>query len=386
MTTTKEANESSTRDVAREFGKDAATIIYEREPFNSSPPLAMLRHSFITPTPLFYVRNHAPVPQLEAETFKLSIEGEVERSLQISLAELKERFPSHTVTATLQCAGNRRDGMMRVAVIKGEVPWGAEALGTARWMGVRLADVLRYVGIRADGRHVQFLGADRVEKAGEVIGFGGSVPIEKAFGDEVLLAYEMNGESLTPVHGAPLRVVVPGYIGARSVKWLEQISVAPAPSPNYYQQKTYKVFPSHVTAANAHESEGIMLGALSINSCICSPGDGATIDAGRVQLEGYATAGGERVARVEVSRDAGKTWQVARLHEDGEQAEGEKIDSRWAWRFWTAELDLAAGNHKLVARAWDSAANTQPARAEEIWNFKGYMNNAWHEITIQVYG
>lgn len=358
------------------YGKHEQMIVHEREPFNAEPPPALLRESFVTPTGLFYVRNHAPVPNTLGEEFRLAVEGETERALTISVAELKERFAPASVTATLQCAGNRRNGMERVAHIPGEVPWASEAIGTARWTGVRLADVLQHTGATTDACHVSFLGADRVEKHGERFGFGGSVPMSKAMAGEVLLAYEMNGEPLTPVHGAPLRVVVPGYIGARSVKWLERISLTREPSDNYYQQKTYRVYPTALTAQIARPEDGIMLGALSINSSISSHADESEVEAGRVRLEGWAaTAGGEReIARVEISRDAGATWHTAQLHA--------ATNSQWAWRFWTMELDLAPGTHALAVRAWDSAANTQPATAAEIWNFKGYMNNAWHRITL----
>ena len=345
-------------------------------PWNGEPPADLLVESAVTPNELFYVRNHAPVPEIDPASFRLRVGGSVERELSLSLDELRRDFPEVDHQITLQCAGNRRDELIAVRPIPGEAPWGLTPLGNARWRGVPLSAVLRAAGVDEDREaHVAFLGLDEIVKEGETIGFGGSIPLARALrGDGVLLAYEMYGAPLEPVHGFPLRAVVPGYIGARSVKWLGSIEVRDEPSDNYYQARSYKLVPPHVGSEDADWSRGLMLGELSINSAICSPAPGAELPAGRVALRGYAMAGGERtVERVEVSADGGERWVTAE-HEPAPPG---------VWSLWRAELDLPAGEHELTCRAWDSAANTQPESVERIWNFKGYMNHAWHRVTVR---
>ena len=201
--------------------------------------------------------------------------------------------------------------------------------------------------------------------------FGGSIPLDKATRPEVLLAWGMNGEPLPPVHGGPLRLVVPGYIGARSVKWLERIELRSEPWPGYFQHVVYRLVPEDETPG---PGVGMPLGLVALNSAILSPGDGATVAAGAVTVRGYAFAGGERhVARVDVSTDGGAAWSQADLLEDL---------GRWAWRQWQITLELAAGDHEILVRAWDSSAATQPEHAATLWNPKGYVNNACPRIRV----
>jgi sulfite oxidase len=242
---------------------------------------------------------------------------------------------------------------------------------------VRLSDVLMAAGVNAeDDLHVEFVGLDDVERHGKQFNFGGSVPIEKAFNREVLLAYEMNGEPLPPIHGFPLRVVVPGYIGARSVKWLSEIRVRRGPSENYFQDHAYRLFAPDVNAENVKWETGLMLGQMQLNSVICVPVPEGAAKAGEVTVRGYAIAGGARqVSRVEISADNGATWRQAELEGEGRP---------WTWRLWTARLKLLPGRHELAVRAVDSGANVQPSEMKQIWNFKGYMANAWHRQSIEV--
>jgi sulfite oxidase len=194
-------------------------------------------------------------------------------------------------------------------------------------------------------------------------------------GPEVLLAYEMNGALLPREHGLPLRVVAPGYIGARSVKWLSGITLQGAPSDNHYQAREYKLFPPSATEETADPSEGMMLDELQVNVAICEPGDGVRLTAGPVSVRGYAIAGGgRRVGRVDVSTDGGRAWAQTALREGA--------DDPWAWSLWEATLELGPGEHRIVARALDSSAATQPATAAEVWNFKGYANNSWHGVNV----
>lgn len=370
----------------RDTAKDPRFVSHSTDPWNGEPPPELLVRSPVTPAELFYVRNHAPVPEIDAGAYRLAVEGRVRRPLRLSLDDLRRDFPRVEVTATLQCAGNRRSGLAEVRPIPGEEPWGFGAIGNARWSGVALAAVLAAAGVdpgvdpEGDGDgHVAFLGLDRVTKGGETFGFGGSIPLAKALhrsggAPGAVLAWEMNGAPLPPEHGFPLRVVVPGYIGARSVKWLEAVEVRDTPSDNFYQARAYKLFPPHVGPGDADWSRGLTLGELSVTSAICRPTDGGRVAAGRVTVAGYAMAGGERtVERVEVSADGGGRWVVA---------EHERAPAG-AWSLWRAEVELGAGDHELVCRAWDSSANTQPEGAAALWNFKGYMNTAWHRVRLR---
>lgn len=353
-------------------GKNPNLLVHTQFPFNAGPPLHLLRQGYITPAPLFYVRSHGNVPQIDPDQHRLTITGLVQKPLRLSLADIRSLFPKHQVTATLQCAGNRRTELSAIAPTLGGVPWGAEAIGNAVWVGARLKDVLELAGVESDARHAAFTGLDHIER--HPGGFGGSVPIEKALTPDVLLAYEMNGEPLPPHHGFPLRVIAPGYIGARSVKWLSEISLQTEPSTNYYQAQTYKLYPPHITADTAHTTTGLSIGELSVNAAICHPHDGETVTAGTLSVQGYAmTSGGRHIARVDVSTDGGQCWATAHISNN---------TNTWAWCFWECDLDLKPGPYELIVRAWDSAANTQPESIAHVWNFQGYMNNAWHCINI----
>ncbi|MGH2524914.1 MAG: molybdopterin-dependent oxidoreductase, partial [Anaerolineales bacterium] len=202
------------------FGKHPDFLVRSASPYNGGPPLGLLREAFVTPNELFFVRNHGNVPRVDPAHYRLSIGGLVKRPRALSLDELRQNFPKRTLTATLQCAGNRREELIEVAPIPDELPWGEEAISNAAWAGAALRDVLGEgpAGIAPEARHVAFAGLDDVQRQGKTLGFGSSIPIEKALSLEVLLAYEMNGEPLPPAHGFPVRAIVPGYIGARSVK------------------------------------------------------------------------------------------------------------------------------------------------------------------------
>jgi len=351
------------------------TVVHEKEPFNAEPLPSVLDGQVVTPTDAFFSRNHGPIPHIDPQSWQLQVDGCVDHPLTLSLGELRRRFGQHTSTVTMQCAGNRRDGLMKVREIPGEHPWSRCAIGTASWTGASLARVLAAAGVQSDARHVAFQAPDVSEDANPAQPYGSSVPISKALGGDVLLAWEMNGQPLTPVHGAPLRVVVPGYIGARSVKWVEKITAQAEPSANYYQATAYHVLPATAVPVSSGQEQGISLGPVGLNCEILRPGDGDAVPAGTVMVSGYAYVGGDRtVVRVDVSADAGRTWQQASL---GDQA------GPWIWRLWQLELDVPRGPLELVARAWDDTGATQPESAEHVWNPKGYANNSWARVQVR---
>jgi sulfite oxidase len=358
------------------YGKHPDFLVRVEHPFNGGAPPALAVQNVITPNDLFFVRSHADVPQVDPLAYRLTIDGLVRQPLTLTLDDLHQ-FSRRTLVAALQCAGNRRVEMEQVAPIPDEIIWGIEAVSNAEWSGVSLGDVLRAAGVdeRAGGLQVAFEGLDQNEKDGERFPFGGSIPVDKALRPEVLLADTMNGAPLPLAHGFPLRVVVPGYIGARSVKWVTRITVQAQPSDNYYQARAYKLFPSDVHKDSVDWAQGMMLGELPVNALIVQPEDGAVLRAGEIVVRGHALTGGRQVERVDLSCDGGTTWRQAAFLSDS---------TPWGWRLWEARLLLTPGQHLLMVRAWDSAAQTQPERVDTIWNFKGYMNNAVHRIQVNV--
>jgi sulfite oxidase len=349
-------------------------ILRTSEPLNAETPLSLLAQSWITPQEHFFIRTHGDVPDIDPAAHRLKVGGLVAKPLELSLEALRQNFPIHRTSAALLCAGNRREELNVVDAVAG-TNWNQGAVGNAEWTGVRLADILARAGVASGDLHVIFSAADAVKVRGVETGFGASIPLAKAMSSEVLVAFAMNGEALTPEHGFPLRTVVPGYIGARSVKWLIGIEVSAEPSDNYFQQNDYKLLPVGMHADEAEPGVGVMLGELPVNSAVLTPYDGAELKRGANIVRGYAVAGsGRTVGRVDISANGGKTWQKAELEGSG----------AWTWTLWKAELDLPPGQTELVVRAWDSAAQTQPERLETVWNVKGYMNNAWHRISVAV--
>ena len=350
-------------------------IVHSKEPYNAEPPLDRLRSAFITAQADFYVRSHGNIPQLDADKHRLVVDGLVERPLDMSMAELRSRFPHRTVTAVMQCAGNRRADLLQVAVVSGD-PWAPGAIGNAEWTGVALGDVLQAAGVAGPmSYHVAFASCDEIEMEGEGrFLYGASIPMTKAMSPEVILAFAMNGEDLAPAHGFPIRVVVPGFAGVRSPKWLSRITVQEQPSDNHMQQRDYKMHPAAVTAETVDWTKGITINDMPINAAICEPSPRASLKAGVTRIRGYAVATAREIVRVDVSCDGGRSWNLAELEES----------SPWSWTFWRASLDLPKGEHELAVRAWDSAGQTQPAAPDDTWNFKGYLSAAWHRVRVSV--
>ncbi|MCY0389516.1 sulfite oxidase [Robbsia sp. Bb-Pol-6] len=349
-------------------------IVHSANPYNAEPRLGFLRTWKLTPADVFYVRSHGDIPRPEIASFRVSVGGRVRAPLTFSLAQLRGDFTRHTVEAVLQCAGNRRSDLQAVKPVAGD-PWAGGAIGNATWSGVMLADVLRAAGAECDpALHVAFDSLDDCHVEGHAFRYGVSIPMSKANSAEVLLAYDMNGAPLTAEHGAPLRAIVPGYAGVRSAKWLTAITVQESPSTCYIQSQDYKLFPPDATPDTANPAQGMTINDMPLNSVICEPADRAVLAAGKTTLRGWAIATARGVARVDVSINGGRDWSQARLEHDA--------GSPWSWTLWEHEVEIPAGNHRLAVRAWDSAGQTQPADADDTWNYKGYLCASWHRIDI----
>ncbi|XP_041672407.1 sulfite oxidase, mitochondrial [Cheilinus undulatus] len=373
-----------------------AMRINSLKPFNAEPPPEILSDSYITPSAIFFKRNHLPVPQVDPESYQLQVEveGQSEGGLSLSLKDLKTKFQKHTITATLQCAGNRRSEMNKVKQVKG-LNWGIAAISNATWSGARLRDVLMAAGYRSNMsqkmRHVQFEGLDK-----DVTGttYGASIPLNKALSEEgdVLLAYEMNGEDLPADHGYPVRVIVPGTVGARNVKWLGKIIVSAEESSSHWQQNDYKGFSPGTDWDTVDFKSAPAIQELPIQSAITTPADGTVVDRSseEVTVKGYAWSGGGReVVRVDVSVDGGKTWQVAQLRnsEKGQEPQPSPPPGRaWAWKLWevTAPLPPEAQEIEIVCKAVDNSYNMQPDTVPPIWNLRGVLSNAWHRVKVKI--
>jgi sulfite oxidase len=358
------------------WGKRPDMIVRDQSPFNAEPPAAALAGGEITPVDAFYSRNHGPFPDIAPEDWRLRVDGMVDKPLTLTYDELTSEFAAHSVVATLACAGNRRAELLAVRPIPGKDPWAHGAISTAEWRGARLADVLDAAGVHHDdGLHAAFSAPDVAPEAVPVQSYGSSIPLSKAMSPEVLLVWEMNSEPLPRVHGGPVRVVVPGYIGARSVKWVTAIRVQPVPSENYFQASDYRILPPETDPDGAAPGEGISLSSLPLNCDILVPDDGAEIPAGPLMtIRGWALAGdGRGIGRVDVSLDGGDTWR---------QADVEPASSRWAWWLWSVTVEVQPGPMSLTARAWDDTGVTQPESPAPLWNPRGYGNNAWAHINV----
>jgi sulfite oxidase len=348
-------------------------LVHDAEGLNTAawpiPP-----EQFITPLHSFFTRSHAPIPRVDAESWRLEIGGLVDRPQSLSLAELVRSFPRRAVTATLVCAGLRRQEFLSLGPLPGELPWGPEPVSTGEWTGCALGDVLRSAGVREGAGHVEFIGLDRVERQGEIFGFGGSIDLSKALGDEVLLATHLNGAPLPIDHGFPLRAVVPGWIGARSVKWLSRVILRRDPTPNYFQSQAYRLQREVDPRDPRSVSAGAPLNEVPVNAVILEPLAGQRLPAGRVRIRGWAMGSASRVVtRVELSSNGGQEWIPARISTQ---------ESAWTWAFWEAALELEPGSYTLTVRATDSSGATQPPEVSDTWNVKGYSNNAWHRVAI----
>jgi len=334
---------------------------------NHGMPLEALRYP-VTPVGLHYLLTHYDVPDVDAGSWSLRVRGEQEVSL--GLDEVRAR-PRVELAVTMECAGN---GRARLDPRPVSQPWLLEAVGTARWAGTPLRPLLEEAGVGEGAVEVLFTGVDRGSEGGEEQAFQRALAVEEALRDEVLLAYEMNGEPLPPQHGYPLRLIVPGWYGMTNVKWLCEIEVLREPFSGYQQLWSYRV-------RQTEDEEGEPLQRMLPRSLLVPPGipefmtRERFVAAGEVLVQGRAWSGLAPVASVEVSADGGSSWAAAEL---------EPEEGRWAWRGWSFRWQPEPGAYVLCSRARDEAGNEQPL--DPAWNLGGYANNSVQRVPVTVTG
>ncbi len=341
-------------------------------PYDAETPVGELT-SYLTPTHRLFVRSHFGPPPVEMITepqWKLHIGGTVEQTQVLSMKSLKE-FEPVTITSVLQCSGNGRAFHRPKAP---GVQWERGAVGNVQWKGVRLRDVLKVVGIKPQAKHVQFQGADRPVVAAVPL-FIRSIPLEKAMHPDTLLAYEMNGRPLPLLHGAPLRVITPGWMAESCLKWLTDIVVRNDEAKGYYMEKAYRL---PVTAIEPNSGlprpSMVPVEAMVVKSLIAAPAEGTTVGPGPVTIQGVAWSSEAPISKVELSFNEGKNWEAARLV-------GE--DEPYAWRQWQfIWKPRTAGPVTLLARATDANGDQQPETSP--WNPSGFLWNGWDRVTVTV--
>ncbi len=340
-------------------------IVRNERPLDLETEVSVFTEEF-TPNAQFFVRSHFGAPILDPASWSLHVEGLVDRPSQLSMATLQS-LARTSAPAALQCAGNGR-ALFRPRVAGAQ--WARGAVGQAQWAGARLGEVLDRAGVKPEARFITFIPGDH--PLGEKVpAFYRSIPIEKARKD-VLLAWEMNQQPLSILHGAPLRAVVPGWAGDHWVKWLRGIRVDAQEDPGFYMQTGYKV-PTETIAPGAVPKAVKSLTALPVKSIIARPLDGAVLKPGRVEVRGVAFGGAGAISEVEISLDDGATWTPAKVAKS--RAEG-------AWQPFRGEVELKPGAYTIRARATDSAGTAQPR--EPLWNPGGYLYNAWDSVQCEV--
>jgi sulfite oxidase len=334
-----------------------------------TPPLArempiVSANSWVTPTACFYIFNHSEPFDIDIKKWSVRVGGEVEHPLSLTLRQLKSMHQVE-VTNTLECAGNGRAfSNPRVTGVQ----WERGAVGNAIFRGPRLADILARAKIRKTTKHIIFTGADSASHSEPR--FVRSIPIEKALDPQTILATRMNESLLSREHGFPVRVIVPGWIGAASVKRVTALWAAEHEAAGKYMHDSYRL-PLDPSAGDAGS---FALTSLRVKSIITQPLNGQRVSPGPITIRGVAWAGEAQIARVEISTDAGVSWAAAHL---------ERSRAKYAWRAWEQSwLPLAEGTHEIWARATDSTGQIQPL--EPRWNARGYMWNGVDKVAISV--
>lgn len=376
-------------------------------PYNVEAPLSdLFDEGFLTSPELFFVRNHGYVPRVQDEdllSWELTVEGLVKCPVKLTLKELLALYESKTYPVTLVCAGNRRKEQNVVRKTKG-FSWGAAGVSTALFTGVVMADLLKTARPMRGARYVCMEGADKLPNGC----YGTSVKLNWALDPNkgMMLAYKMNGEMLRPDHGRPLRAVIPGQIGGRSVKWLKRLIITSKPSDNWYHIYDNRVLPTMISPEESANNpkwwmdERYAIHDLSTNSATAHPEHGEQLDlvgsSEFYSVKGYAYAGGgRRVTRVELTLDKGKTWRLAKIDYPEDQYReagprelfGGTLDMEWretcfCWCFWNLDIPVStlAESQDICVRAMDESMNLQPR--DMYWSVLGMMNNPWYRVTI----
>lgn len=354
-------------------------------PYNGEPPKRLVAGSEITPNSLHFVRNHGGIPIIDKEDFSFLIDGLVANPQSLTLDDLMDesRFPRVKKTITMQCSGTRRIEQILKYPGQGDevpqAPWAEGAIGTAEYEGVSLKKVIKACGgLIDDAKHLELYGAETYFKDEHCMNYVVSVPWSKVKANEVMLAWNMNGEPLPRIHGYPLRVVVFGYIGARSVKWLYRIKGIKEPSRAPVQSQEYLYFPQQVGKHNFRFTDGIQIQEMPVSSAILYPlHKRVVIHNGKIRCKGWAYSGGGRwPERVELSADGGFNWYTVPL-------ENLSKKRTWTWRTWQIDLPCdVEGWVEIVVRCWDNALNTQPPEVRTAWNWGLHVTSSCHRVSV----
>ena len=334
---------------------------------NHSMPLEAMRYD-VTPVGLHYLLTHFDIPEVDPASWRLDVGGSVRNPVSFALDELKA-MPGVTAQVLLECAGNGRALHSPRAISQ---PWLYEAVGNAEWTGTPLGPVLEAAGPLESAVEVVFTGLDRGVQGGIEQLYERSLPVAEAVRGDALIAYEMNGQPLSPQHGYPLRLVIPGWYGMAHVKWLSSMTFVDQPFRGYQQEGSYLV-------AGSDEDPGVPVTRMLPRSLMIPPGipdfmsRSRFLSPGTCILEGRAWSGQGHIKRVQISTDAGSTWADATL--------GAPV-SEFAWRSWRYQWQAETGEHELCCRAEDAAANVQPLKA--TWNTGGYCNNEVQRVKVVV--
>ncbi|XP_066582396.1 sulfite oxidase isoform X2 [Prorops nasuta] len=369
---------------ANEPKRHKALKINGYKPFCAETPGKLLVESFHTPEDIFYVRNHLPVPEVELDGYEIELAIEEDTKLTLNLESLK-KYPEYTVSTTIMCGGNRRSEMSEVKPLKG-LRWDIGAVGTAKWTGARLCDILKDMGINEDKyNHVQFEGHD-LDPSGTP--YGASIPISKAMDPkgDVILAYKMNGRPIPKDHGFPVRAIVPGVVGARNVKWLAKVIVSKEECQSQFQQGDYKLFSPNTDWDTVDFSKSPAIQEMPVISAICTPEKMETIKVvdGKIPVKGYAwSGGGKKIIRVDVTCDNGDNWHTADIIAQDLDA---KENRHWSWILWMINLpvDIKTNEIEIWSKAVDSSCNVQPESVKNIWNLRGFLCNSYHKIKVKL--
>jgi DMSO/TMAO reductase YedYZ molybdopterin-dependent catalytic subunit len=334
------------------------------DPYNAEAPLDVVDGGPVAPGD-FFVRSHFAVPGIDSAAWRCTVDGAVDRPVTLDLDALRA-LPQRRLAVTLECAGNGRT-LLRPEV-KG-APWTLGAVSTATFTGASLRDVLDRAGIRDVAVEVVCRGADSgTVPDGRQVGFERSLPLDVARDPDVLVAWGMNGAPLAPEHGAPVRLIVPGWYGVASVKWLVGLSVVTAPFAGIFQGESY------VYRGCAAYPENTPVGPVRVRALIASPVAGATVSRGALTVKGSAWSGSGAIVKVEISTDDAASWRAATLLAPA---------SPRAATPWHATIRVESnGEVEILARATDGAGNVQPL--DPPWNVLGYGNNAVQRIIVRV--